>query len=74
MLVDEEFWDLVPDVEGHKMKGGQEAANRNLDWRVGTSNTAARCPRFAQRAVLVELGFGPIREHATCNKHLKLEF
>ncbi len=44
ILVDQEFWDLVPDVEGHKMKGSQEAANRNLDWRVGTSNTAAVVP------------------------------
>jgi hypothetical protein len=44
ILVDQEFWDLVPDVEGHKMKGGQEAANRNLDWRVGTSNIAAAVP------------------------------
>jgi hypothetical protein len=43
-IVDQEFWDLVPDVEGHKMKGGQEAANRNLEWRVGTSNTAAAVP------------------------------
>ncbi len=44
ILVDQGFWDLVPDVEGHKMKGGQEAANRNLDWRVDTSNTAAAVP------------------------------
>ncbi len=44
ILVDQEFWDLVLDVEGHKMKGGQEAANRNLDWRVDTSNSAAAVP------------------------------